>query len=28
MILLTAVEYMTPDPTRRIALYRGCHAED
>jgi hypothetical protein len=28
MTLLTAVEYITPDPARRIALYRGCHAED
>jgi hypothetical protein len=28
MSLLTAVEYITFDPDRRIALYRGCHAED
>jgi hypothetical protein len=28
MNLLTAVEYITPDPGRRVALYRGRHAED
>jgi hypothetical protein len=28
MTLLTAVEYVTPDPAYRIALYRCCHAED
>jgi hypothetical protein len=30
MSLLTAVEYITPHPAHRIALYiyRGCHAED
>jgi hypothetical protein len=28
MSLLTAVEYITPDPAHRIALYRYCHAED
>jgi hypothetical protein len=28
MSLLTAVEYITPDPARRIALYRYCHAEN
>jgi hypothetical protein len=28
MSLLTAVEYVTPHPAHRIALYRGCHAED
>jgi hypothetical protein len=28
MSLLTAVEYVTPHPVHRIALYRGCHAED
>jgi hypothetical protein len=28
MSLLAAVEYITPDPARRIALYRYCHAED
>ena len=26
--LLTAVEYITPDPARRIALYRCCSPED
>jgi hypothetical protein len=26
MSLLTAVEYITPDPAHRIALYRGGHA--
>lgn len=25
---LTAVEYITPDPVRRVAHYSGCHAED
>jgi hypothetical protein len=24
----TAVEFITPNPAHRIALYRGCHAED
>jgi hypothetical protein len=28
MSLLTAVEYVTPDPAHRIALYRRCGAED
>jgi hypothetical protein len=28
MTLLDAVEYITPDPDRRIALYRCCSAED
>jgi hypothetical protein len=28
MSLLTAVEYITPHPAHRIALYTGCHAED
>ena len=28
MTLLTAVEYITPDPARRIALYRCCSPED
>jgi hypothetical protein len=28
MSLLTAVEFITHDPARRVALYRGCHAED
>jgi hypothetical protein len=28
MNLLTAVEYITPDPGRCVALYRGGHAED
>jgi hypothetical protein len=28
MSLLTAVEYITPDPGHRIALYRRCIAED
>jgi hypothetical protein len=28
MTLLDAVEYITPNPDRRIALYRGCGAED
>lgn len=28
MPLLTAVEFITPDPAHRIALYRGCHAQD
>ena len=28
MTLLTAVEYITPGPGRRIALYRRCSAED
>jgi hypothetical protein len=28
MSLLTAVEYITPDPGRRVALYKGCHAQD
>ena len=28
MSLLNAVEYITPDPTHRIALYRRCSAED
>jgi hypothetical protein len=28
MSLLTAVEYITPDPARRIALYRCCSPED
>jgi hypothetical protein len=28
MGLLTAVEYITSDPGRRVALDRGCHAED
>ena len=28
MSLLTAVEFITSDPARRIALYRRCSAED
>jgi hypothetical protein len=28
MSLLNAVEYITPDPERRLALYRRCRAED
>jgi hypothetical protein len=28
MSLLNAVEYITPDPVRRLALYRRCRAED
>jgi hypothetical protein len=28
MTLLMAVEYVTPHPAHRIALYRCCHAED
>jgi hypothetical protein len=28
MTLLTAVEYVTPDPARRVALYRRCSSED
>jgi hypothetical protein len=28
MSLLNAVEYITPDPARRIALYRRCSPED
>ena len=28
MSLLTAVEYITPHPARRIALYSRCSAED
>jgi hypothetical protein len=28
MSLLMAVESITPHPAHRIALYRGCHAED
>lgn len=28
MSLLTAVEYVTPDPAHRVALYRCCHGED
>jgi hypothetical protein len=28
MTLLTVVEFITPDPARRIALYRCCHTED
>jgi hypothetical protein len=28
MTLLTAVEYVTPDPTHRVALYRLCSPED
>jgi hypothetical protein len=28
MSLLTAVEYITPDPAHRIALYRHCSAEN
>ena len=28
MSLLTAVEYITADPGRRIALYRLCSSED
>jgi hypothetical protein len=28
MTLLTAVEFVTPDAARRIALYRRCRAED
>jgi hypothetical protein len=28
MTLLTAVEYITPHPAHRIALYRYCHAAD
>jgi hypothetical protein len=27
MSLLTAVEYTTPDPAHRVALYRLCSAE-
>jgi hypothetical protein len=26
--LLTAVEYITPDPPLRVALYRRCSSED
>jgi hypothetical protein len=28
MTLLTAVEYITPDPAHRVALYRRCSPED
>jgi hypothetical protein len=28
MSLLTAVEYITPDPAQRIALFRICSPED
>jgi hypothetical protein len=28
MTLVDAVEYITPDPDRRVALYRRCNAED
>ena len=28
MSLMTAVEFITSDPARRVALYRRCSAED